>query len=383
MSERQTLLLVLALIYLSECVLWVRRGGVLFRRTWFRWSARTESEAVQNDRGDLHWTWPLPPFGDAFVAQGIPFTLGPEGVMNFTATSVHRSGRPLMAPRFFRWEEIKDINISGKILRLNGDEFWRGDTIHEALRLGHMLNALRKTARAGREAAVRERIATAFSRDAIRKRLEEAADVTRSLRSVSIALFAAVFVISPVAIVRFGWLPPLLFIVPGVFVLMGVTAWMTRRAHRRLYPEGGDERFRYVVMISLSPVAGTRATDVVQRAALEGFHPLAVASVLLEAKKFAAFAATAWRDLKYPRLPENALSEAPAVADGRWYAGVLAERYAEILRATGLNPADFEKAPVKTDPSHAKYCPRCHGQFTAVASECRECGGRPLVSFPD
>lgn len=379
MSERQTLLLVLALIYLSECVLWVRRGGVLFRRTWFRWSARAESEAIQNDRGDLHWTFPLPPFGDAFVTHGMPFSIGPEGVMNFTATSFHKSGRPLVAPRFIRWEDLKEINIAGKILRLNGEEFWRGDSIHEPLHLGHLLNALRKTDKSGRESALREKIAGAFDRDAIRKRMEETESATGALRSVSMALFATIFVLSPAAVARFGWFPPLLYIVPAGFLLMGVTAWMTRKAHRKLYPEGGDERFRYVMMTSLSPVSGTRATDAVQRSALEGFHPLAVASVLLEADDFAAFAGTAWRDLKYPRLPDNPFNEEAARATGRWYAEALASQYATVIRAAGLNPADFEKAPEKTDPTHTQYCPRCHSQFTAVATECKECGGRALV----
>ena len=379
MTERQSLLAVFALVYLSECLVWVRRGGVVFRRGFGRWAVRVESEGVRNDRGDLHWTWPLPPFGQVAVAHGLPITIGPQGVLNSTAEAFHPAGRPLGSPSFLRWEEIRSVETSAKLLKLNDFVFWKGDTAQESLRLGRAVQALRKCEPDQREARIQETVAAAFDLPRIRARIAAADIATRPVRILSGILAALLFGIAPAAIAKFGWFPPLYFLVPAMFALTGTIAWKAVQAHRGLYPEATEERFRMAFMMVLSPAAAIRAVDPLQRPLLEEFHPVAVAAVLLEAPAFAAFAAPAWRDLRSPRLPECPVEGEAARQNERWFREQVLEAFRTTIKSAGLDSDAWEKAPESTDPSHSQYCARCLSQFTQTASVCRECGGRALI----
>jgi hypothetical protein len=381
MSDRQYLLLVLVLLYLSECVQWVRRGGVVFRRALGPWTARAEADLVRNDRGDLHWTWPLPMFGEFFVAHGPPFSIGPEGVLNFTAPSLHPGGRPLVVPRWIAWSDIKTLEARGKTLRVNGEVFWISDSGTEPRRLLRLLDELRRVPPDKREAAIRERIDTAFDRPALRARRTAVETATGGLRSACLILWLAVFGVAPVAVWRWGWLPPLLVIVPMLLGLMiGITVWM-RRISARLSPEAEDERFKYSMVFSLSPAAAIRAVDVCRRPVLEPFHPLAVGAELLTRDDWAAFAAGAWRDLQFPRRPECPLDDPRAMATEKWFRDRLRERFRALAADFKLDPAAWERPPASTDPTHRLYCARCQAQFTASATQCADCGGRPLVAL--
>jgi len=382
MTERQSLLAVFALVYLSECLVWVRRGGVVFRRGMGRWTVRVESEGVRNDRGDLHWTWPLPPFGQVAVAHGLPFTLGPEGVLNSTAAAFHPAGRPLGSPSFLRWEEIRSVEASSKLLRLNDLMFWKSDSSQESLRLGRTIQALRKSEPGLREARIRETVSAAFDLSRIRDRVAEANVASRPVRILSGILATLLFGIAPAAVAWFGWFPPLYFLVPAMFALTGTIAWKAVQAHRDLYPEATEERFRLAFMMVLSPAAAIRAVDPLQRPLLEEFHPVAVAAVLLEAPALAAFATPAWRDLRFPRLPECPVEGETVRQNERWFRDQVLEAFRKTVKSAGLDPDAWEKAPESTDPSHSQYCARCHSQFTRTAIACRECGGRPLVPIP-
>jgi hypothetical protein len=202
------------------------------------------------------------------------------------------------------------------------------------------------------------------------------------VRIAAAALFATVFLAGPLAIARFGWFPPLLYLLPVVAALMATTAWLAYRAHRSTCPGADEERLRFAIVVALSPVSGIRAPDLVRRAALEAFHPVAVAAALLDRTGLDAFAGAAWRDLRHPRLPECPVSEPAAAATERWFRDAMCVRIERLCRRAGLDPAAWERPPGKTDPSHARYCPRCRSQFTAAAGECRDCGGRALTDFP-
>src|SRR5947199_254181 len=68
MGELESLLLVLALIYLSECLVWVRRGALAIRNWRGRNSRIVDPGALLgNQRGGFLLANPLPPLGNAFA----------------------------------------------------------------------------------------------------------------------------------------------------------------------------------------------------------------------------------------------------------------------------------------------------------------------------
>lgn len=379
MTERQTLFAVLTAVYLAECLFWVRRGAVVFRRGTGAWSVRVEGEVARNDRGDLHWAWPLPPFGGLAIGLGMPFSLGPRGVLNATADGFHPSGRPLQTPSFLAWEDLRTIAVEGRSLKVDGGVFWKGDSQHEPLRLGRLLNSLRKADASARPALFRDVVRGMFDLEAIRARRKSVDESLVSVRRLSGALAALLFVATPLALVWKGWFPTLYVVLPAMFLLTGLLARRCTSLHRGWKPDAGEERFRLALTLFLSPASAMRAADPLQRPAFEEFHPTALACVFLDGAERRRFLAAAWRDLMFPRLPECAVDRAEArETEASWRAEVR-QALEATARAVGEDPSTFGAAPKPTDPSHTRYCPRCEAQFTASADTCRECGGRALV----
>jgi hypothetical protein len=71
MSDEQTLLVVIAVIYLADCVFWIPRQGFGFTR-WIsgKWNVRRPSVLIGNHRGGIGFVNPFPPLGLATRAAG-------------------------------------------------------------------------------------------------------------------------------------------------------------------------------------------------------------------------------------------------------------------------------------------------------------------------
>src|SRR5207302_9775862 len=121
MGELQRLLLVIALIYLSECMVWVRRGAFAFGTWWVRnFHLRHPSALLGNQRGGLLLANPLPPLGTVFVSQLIPLSLSPEGVFAYTSACLNPAGRPWQTAKYVRFEDILEVAVEGRKMLVNG-----------------------------------------------------------------------------------------------------------------------------------------------------------------------------------------------------------------------------------------------------------------------
>jgi hypothetical protein len=128
--------------------------------------------------------------------------------------------------------------------------------------------------------------------------------------------------------------------------------------------------------MALSPAAAVRAADLLVRPVAEAFHPLAAAAAWLPPRAAAELAGRVWRDARWPRRPGLPLPEAGPVE--AWFQAAFLGELRGWAARQGLDPADWERPPAATEPSHARYCPRCEAQYTAAAGECPDCGGLPL-----
>lgn len=381
MTDRQELWLVLGVLYLAECFRWVRRGSVVFRRLPLAgWQRREASEAIGNDRGDLHWTFPLPPFGDFIVARGLPWSAGPEGVATWHPATVHPNGRPLQSATFRRWEDIREIELATEKIFIEGQLWWTADSQVEAQRLASWLKRCAELPAPEREAAVRDQLVTIFDVSGVRKQLEETSPALTSLRVTGMLIWAVLLVILPVAIWQRGWMPALPMGLIALYALSGWSAWQAVKLHHAWYPRASAERLRLRWLCALSPVTAVRAAESVGRHRTERFDPLAVSLAVLPSRMVLA-SATAWcRDAWFPRMPENPFpSGTPAARTIDWFLGVYRDAGAAALRAAGLDPGLATRPPVPTESLHTQFCPRCHGQFLAVARLCQACGGRTLL----
>ncbi len=380
MSDSQTLLLVLVVLYLGECLLWVRRGGVVFR-TWLgrRWTLNVHSGVVANDRGDLHWQWPLPPMGTVNVVRAPSLAITPTGVLGGTSEVLPGQCRPRATGRFIPWESLKSAVADQKRLLVNGELLWQSDSPHEPLRLAALLTHLAALAPAKCLAAVERELAAAFDRAALEAARGQFRKQATPVRRLANTLFGFLLVLAPTAIWRFGWLPTLWFLLPVLVALIALTTRSFLQAHRALYPDAGDERFRLGILIALAPITTVRATDALARSALERFHPLTAAVTLLPRAEATAFARRVWRDLKFPWAPEFPSNDPAAVAAARWFRERELVAVEALLAAEKIDLAALAKQAPPSEPENTQHCERCETQFTAVATRCAECGGRPLI----
>lgn len=380
MTERQQLLGILGLIYLSECIRWVRRGGVVFNRApdlriW------RKSPLLNNSHGDLHIGWPLPPFGEFLVARGLPWSIDTEGLVTATQASLHPDGAAPQAVLRLPWEECSRVTVDGERLLWNRKVLWLADTAAEAARLGAFLRTAAALPPTQREAWLDAAATALFDVATIRARWESIQSTLRPLRLAGSALWALMFLLLPLAVWQWGWTPPLWIGIPPLFL---GSLWIARRLHQlhtQWFPTARDERFRIVLLAALSPVTAIRSAEVLSRPRFEEFHPAAAAMALLPRDASDAFCGQLWRELRHPRLPVPASDPDGNRILARWHERLLGALRQAAL-AHGFHPDRWEAPPQKSDTSHARFCPRCHAQSTAAASTCRECGGIALLEWP-
>lgn len=380
MTERQQLLGILGLIYLSECIRWVRRGGIVFSsapdpRIWRR------SPLLNNSQGDAYIGWILPPFGEFHVTRGFPFSPHPDGLLTFTGASLHQDGRPSQPAVLKPWSELSKITAQGERLVCSAQSLWLCDTPNEAGRLAAEIRAA-ASLEADRRAEWCHRLLEAqFDVAAIRERLEDSRTKLRRLRHAGSALWALMFLVMPGIVWRWGWTPALAI---GLPLLLACAAWISRRVlhlHREWYPQAGDDRFRLVLLTALSPVTAVRAAELLSRTRFEEFHPAAFAMASLSKEAAEPLCAALWRDLKHPRLPLPALAADALRIESAWREQVRTA-FARTASREGFDPNRWEAPPKKTEAANTRYCPRCHAQSTSQGTVCNDCGGIPLTELP-
>jgi hypothetical protein len=232
-----------------------------------------------------------------------------------------------------------------------------------------------------REASIAGSLRGTFDTGALERRRREFQKRSCPVRGLSNALLGYLFVVAPAVIWHFGFQLSWLGLLAGLLGLTTATAFGFFRAHRALYPDAEDERFTHTLTILLAPTTAMRAHDALSRPLLEGFHPLAIAKVLLPEKDFREFARRVLLDLRQPALP-LCPNDNPAARETELLARCAQQSEAEeFLQQAGVEPHDLCRPPTPADESCRAYCPRCNAQFTTVEGTCADCGGLGLVPF--
>ena len=114
MSDGQTLLLLLGLLYLSDCFLWVRKQSVAFVSPWCRrWRIARLNSSLANGRGGLLFMNPLPPLGSVFLSHLSPISVSPLGICAFNLQALPLVGRPAQTGQSLAFSEINGSSADG------------------------------------------------------------------------------------------------------------------------------------------------------------------------------------------------------------------------------------------------------------------------------
>ncbi|MBP8258682.1 MAG: hypothetical protein KA118_03355 [Verrucomicrobia bacterium] len=382
MTEAQTLLVILALLYLAECLVWAPRSAALLR-IWGRGLGRLTFGVSQlgNSRGSLALAPPLPMLGHVLIGTQPALSISPEMLVAFVPFTLHPAGRPAQTAHSLSWEAIQYTAVSSRTLLVNDRPILRAATPQTAVRLMRQIDAIRQSAPAQRAALLERSIEQSLDLSAARRRWQEFGGALQPLRWLASALFVFLFGLAPLAGWQWGltraWLP----LLAGLLALSLATAWRFRRLHREWYPDAGDDRFTRFLMVLLSPVAAMRAADFLARPVLESYHPLVLARLGCSDADFRAFARRVLLDMRHPARPaapssDRAEAAAVQLASQQWLRAVEA-----FLQKQRIDPDDLARPPDPIENSCRSYCPRCEAQFTFAAGSCPDCGGLPTRSF--
>jgi hypothetical protein len=382
MGELESLLLLLALIYLSECLVWVRRGALAFA-SWRgdRFGLQPSGTWMGNQRGGLLLSNPLPPLGTVFIVPDLPLSLAPAAVFAYSSVCLDPAGRPWQTARHLSFGEVRNVAVDGRKLLVNGKVFLKAASTFSARWLAESLRRLRKSTEPDRAAAIKQILNESLDADMLTARWRVLQKCARPIRILSNGLFVYLFLVVVPLIWRFGFGQFGLWLLVGMLAQTIAIAVLFRRAHQSLYPDAGEERLKAFLTMLLAPPSAIRAPDLLARHLLENFHPLAVAQVLCSPGRFKSFARQALLDLRYPLLPVCPTNEPEPMATEQWFRSARQEAAEKFVQRAGLKPDELTAMPGPTEPANQSCCPRCGAQFIRCTGTCLDCGGRPLQPF--
>src|SRR5580765_6969247 len=156
MGDLESLLLVIAAIYLTECAVWVRRSSVAAQMAWGRlWRLRHPGVVWGNAHGALVLSNPLPPLGTILLSHPFLVSLSPQAMLSFTSVCLDAGGRPPQAARWLKYPETQTVGTEGKSVLVNGTAFAKAPSTAAARRLAGLLRELKQLSEKERTPAIR------------------------------------------------------------------------------------------------------------------------------------------------------------------------------------------------------------------------------------
>lgn len=379
-GEGPTLFLILVLLYLSECVIWVKRESVAFVSAWgSRWRLSVPPSWMGNANGGLLFLNPLPPAGRVFLSHLSPVSISPSGICAFNLQTLPSEARsPYQSGEFLPFSKIKDSGSDGAYLIINKEKFTKCATAKQARSLAVLVGAMAKASASKRENLARTWVVKQFAADEAAAFLIESEKLIKPVKQMGVILFLFLFALTPGLAFTYGF-SPLIIPVAVVMVALAVEiAIMFHRAHKKLYPAESSERLESVVKMIVCPPVSIRAADILTRNLLAEYSPIVLANVLPGSGEL-QFVRSVILDLKHP-LKHEVVDET-AEQTITWTANEqLRVCLDQVKNGRYLKPEEL-LAPTQREENSISYCPRCRYQFVVSEGECPDCPGVALVNF--
>src|SRR5919205_2523891 len=298
MTEGQTVLLILILVYLSDCLIWVKRESVAFVSTWGgRWRLTVPPSWLGNSNGGILFLNPAPPAGRIFLSHLLPISISPSGICAYNLQTLPSEARsPAQTGQYLPFNKIDNAATDGVYLLVNNEKFAKCATPRQEKTLVELIRELVKASASKRASLVRTWMQKQFAVDEAAVRLKEGKAIIEPVQELSLILFLFLFVFTPMVTSIFGLMPLIIPVAVVMVILAALVGIMFYRAHKRLFPAEGSERFENVIKMILCPPVSIRAADILSRNLLADYSPFVLASLSGEQQFVRAFVL----DLKHP-----------------------------------------------------------------------------------
>jgi hypothetical protein len=384
MSDVETIFVVLAIFYLYEGVALLTGPARTFGSQWGRrFRPRPADGFWGNETRSVHLA-PLLPTGAMLVAEHWPISVGPEGVLGFTAAAPGARFRPNATERFIPFDGKPTFDSDGAWLLADGQFLARTSRPELAAWLAGILAQAAALSPDARAAALDQRIASAFQREPCSQRWEQVRKEAYWVRFTGALAFAWVFVGGTAYYYVISDQPFALRALLGYWSV-AFFGWIWAMvefylAHKKLYPSRTGERFK-ATMEMILPATAMRGYNRLALPSLAGWHPLAVASVVCGQDDFRRTSREFFRDVDHPLGPFGAEWPDAARRTEAWHRERVRHHANALLAEMNVDLGELLQPPAKEDPNAAAWCPRCEREFGPSAAACTDCGGIGLEPF--
>ena len=379
MSDGEIFLLIFAAIYLCDCFLWEKRTAMGFlsirRKRWWR---KRPGDGFGNDKGGLLFQWPFPPLGTSFIVTAPDAVFAPEGVSSVSVESPNPGVRVVQAHRFVRWDAIQKVEWAERDVFLNGEKFVKCAGPAQSSQLAKRIKRFSKLSAEARVGESRRMLRASLRTGRVENLTALFFKGTGWLRMLTNMLLIVAFFAVPLTYRWYGPHQPFFLTLLLMLLLMINGTAETFCLHRKFFPKARGERWQHMFIQSMLPQHGMRALDFVSRRFLDRFHPLAVASVLLDRRKFEAYAAAYYRDLCSPLEFHDAEHEAAKQALA-YRDAVLLPEIESFLKSQDLKIADLLAPRADMEEDAKCYCPRCLASYIIEDAVCDDCGEKRAI----
>lgn len=373
LDDIQQIFVVLAVLYLVECIWWVRGDACrLFRRPWERWSD-VPGDAPLSSTWRFGFSNPLP-WGEAYAAERFRFPFDAERVL--VPVLVAGTGRE-------RYEAVAFDDLAPVEAR-EGDLLFGGRVVatftshHAAEVVAERLERLRAAAVQERRNVAEEILKEAWDVAAARDVVTRWRAMSAAVRDYGSTLTILSLVVAPVAYFFRAHVPEW-----GLYALVAVcvVTWLaTAGTALRLRPEPltglrvtGVHRWA----VLFSPASAMRYYDTVGRDVLWRFEPVVATLVLGPEGQMSQAAIAHLRDSLYPAhrpAIDRTAADAPEIAATlEWYLAVTRGSAMQACLDAGFDLPVLLRESTDDESVHT-YCPRCGRHYTATGGECDLCG---------
>jgi hypothetical protein len=371
MSDVQVLFLILACVYILQCIGWAPFESEILRIGWrFRAKVLPHGSGMRFGQHKLFLLNPFSPLAGAIVCDWFPPVRTIDERSSAESNPPEPGGFTGRRTIYLSGQEKQQICNAGKEVRSASGVLFTAHSEAYASFLAGLLDRVRKRSLEDRDRAFEREFEKMFDTKRVALRLEEYQAHTVLLRTASVLLFVFLFLIAPVLVRLRGleriW-PVLLAYLIWSLAWIG---WSFLRAHRALYPEQKEGRWQHVMVLALSPFSAIRANDVLLRDLFCVFHPLAVDCVLLSNDESRVQAEHYLRQSLF-RINWNFTSSDAAML----------RALQAFLAKSGMPQEELLDPPLRESDNCRTYCPLCLAQFVLAEGECPDCGEVQLKKF--
>ena len=353
--------LTLVVLYFAQCLVRLSGNESLFVRLGPRWRVFAGpgwklTHPFDDGAALLASRLPLAHDGESLRARERPVRFG----LSASSIASSRAGGPA-----FTETNARRIERRGHWVRVDGRLFVRSATRNGARAGVRLLRDLAGARAEDVEARVRAELEHTLSADAYERDRTRVDDSTRVLAWSTHLHRLLLLAGLPVVILFLGEEAGLQLAFPVLAVTHVFTLVAMHRAHRRLLPEEGDQRFEDVATAAIYPPALLRAHADMRTEVLSRFHPAVHATNRLAGEHRKAFLRA-----------ELARLDLALETDGSPMIASL-ERDALIgflTRCGESRESLFRTEPEPGTPSDGSFCPVCSAEYLRASGRCVDCG---------